>query len=854
MNKKKPGIIIGILLIVIIIILYVGNKALDDSGNETEVDQNREFDSEYVLYESTLSKPSFEDVSVHDPSIIKVDDMYYVFGTHIEAARSKDLISWERFTNGYSTPNNVLYGDLSENLSESFEWAGENDADSYGGYAVWAPEIIWNPHYVNVDGTVGAYMMHYSASSTYMRSAIGFAVSKDIEGPYTYVDTILYSGFTEEEAYDDRSEVNKKWNNTNLDTLIDTGEIGEVNPNWFTNEGGYNNRDYPNAIDANLFFSTDDRLYMTYGSWSGGIFSLEIDRATGKVIYPGEDDQTEDGRMIDRYFGTKISGGFYESGEGPYVEYNPDTNYYYLYVTYGWLESDGAYHMRQFRSKEPEGPYVDAAGNPAVLPPNTSNSQFGNKLMGNFIFKRELGEPGFGPGQGYMSPGHNSVYTDAESGDMFLVFHTRFPNQGEGHAVRTHQMFMNKNDWPVVSPKRYAGERLNEEFSNEEIAGTYKFINHGKDNSTELKSSHLIYLHSDGSITGDTEGRWESDGYYATITINEIDYEGVFIEVWDESIGSGVISFTALSDRGVSIWGVQSLSGDQADEDIVAEVERGLSLGNPNNVTNDLELITEAFAGTSISWESSDEEIIDTDGSVRRPSDTDQVVRLTATITLRDVTIKKTFDMTVLMRQETALSAHYPLDGNLTDVYGDMPEVKVTGMRIDDIGGEPSFGEGRDGQAFHFDGEKGLRLPNGLIDSSRYSVTFYTYPTAHHEHSTLFFGARNPDQWVSVVPYGHTGQTMVWSGSESWYDGPAPNRIELNEWHHLALVVDGEHLAFYINGELAYEGLGFNDYFSNGDAYFGLGVNHWDVPFEGYISDFKVYKGALAQNEIEDLI
>ena len=37
------------------------------------------------------------------------------------------------------------------------------------------------------------------------------------------------------------------------------------------------------------------------------------------------------------------------SGEGPYIEYIG--NYYYLFVTYGGLDSKGGYVMRMFRSK-----------------------------------------------------------------------------------------------------------------------------------------------------------------------------------------------------------------------------------------------------------------------------------------------------------------------------------------------------------------------------------------------------------------------------------------------------------------------------------------------------------------------
>ncbi len=161
-----------------------------------------------------------------------------MFGSHIEAAKSTDLKNWTRFTNGYTTPGNVIFGDLSKNLAGSFVWAGENDGDSLGGFAVWAPDAFWNPDYINSDGTKGAYMIYYCTSSTYKRSAIGYAVSKNIEGPYTYVDTIVYSGFTSVNNYDGKSstgaitlnsaptsysKINTKYSNTNIQKLIVMG-------------------------------------------------------------------------------------------------------------------------------------------------------------------------------------------------------------------------------------------------------------------------------------------------------------------------------------------------------------------------------------------------------------------------------------------------------------------------------------------------------------------------------------------------------------------------------------------------------------------------------------------------------
>ena len=37
--------------------------------------------------------------------------------------------------------------------------------------------------------------MYFCTSSTYKRSVIAFAAAKKIEGPYTFVDTLIYSGF-----------------------------------------------------------------------------------------------------------------------------------------------------------------------------------------------------------------------------------------------------------------------------------------------------------------------------------------------------------------------------------------------------------------------------------------------------------------------------------------------------------------------------------------------------------------------------------------------------------------------------------------------------------------------------------
>ncbi len=492
-------------------------------------------------------------VSVHDPSVMydTQSGMYYIFGSHIEAARSSDLQNWQSFSNGYATSNNVLFGSLSQNLQKAFAWAGENLEDCVGGFAVWAPDVIYNPDYLNPDGSKGAYMMYFCTSSTYKRSVIAYGVSQKAEGPYTFVDTLIYSGFTDNDSYATSStkNVNRKYTSTNIDELIAAGQV-TYNDAWFQNHD-FNNRMYPNAIDPNIYYDTDGKMYMTYGSWSGGIFVLEIDKATGRCMHP-KTGTTADGRMVDSYFGTKISGGYGKSGEGPFIEYNEETGYYYLWVTYGGLTSEGGYNMRVFRASDPLGPYLDAAGRNAVLASDTDLNSVGTKVMSNYRFSSM--------NTAYMAPGHNSVLKD-DSG-WYLVYHTRFDDGFEFHEVRVHAMTFNEAGWPVVSPFEFSDDPWSANgYAASDLAGEYELIDHGTGTDAKIAGSTLIRLNADGSISGAVSGTWQisNRNAYADLVIGGVNYHGVFSVQHDES-GSDrrVMTFSAIANNNHTIWGAQT--------------------------------------------------------------------------------------------------------------------------------------------------------------------------------------------------------------------------------------------------------------------------------------------------------
>jgi arabinan endo-1,5-alpha-L-arabinosidase len=448
-----------------------------------------------------LDPSGFDNVSVHDPSVIKVKDTYYVFGSHLASAKSKDLKSWTQISSGVND-DNVLIRNVTEELSETLEWAQSD--------TLWAPDVIQLAD--------GKFYMYYNACrGDSPLSAMGIAVSKRIEGPYKDKGIFLKSGMTGK------------------------GDDGEI----------YNATQKPNVVDPDVFYDKDGKLWMVYGSYSGGIFILEMDPKTG---FP----------LPDQGYGKKLLGANHARIEGPYMLYSPETDYYYLFLSYGGLDAKGGYNIRVARSKSPDGPFtdaedknmIDAKGTPGVIFDDPAYSPYGVKLMGNFEFENLENEPaGSARSDGYVSPGHNSAYYDEKTGKYFLIFHTRFPNRGEEHEVRVHQMFMNSDGWPVVAPHRYKDETIGK-YSSDEVTGTYKYVNHNKDIKRDIIHSKAIELSADGTVSGAVRGTWKlTDDHTAELTIDGAVYKGVFVKMWNEGTDSEVMTFTATSKEGISIWG-----------------------------------------------------------------------------------------------------------------------------------------------------------------------------------------------------------------------------------------------------------------------------------------------------------
>ena len=341
-----------------------------------------------------------------------------------------------------------------------------------GNQNTWAPDVIKYN---------GKYYMYYALTSAFgsSRSVIGRVEASSVLGPYSGEKIIIMS----------------------------SGRGGE-----------------PNCIDPNLFYDREGRLFMVYGSFFAGIYIKELYADGEKFGLPKEQGF---GKLLWR-------GNMKEGPEGPYIFYNGRTGYYYLMVSYGDLSK--SYNMRVARSKRPDGPYTDIAGNDvsAVL-------YGGNKLAGNYQFA--------GDRTGYAAMGHNSVLQ--KNGSFFCVYHTRYRKGKEGvtgyHGVRVSGLFFNEEGWPVLSPDRYAAQPFRA-VTAADMAGEYDVIVHTLGTSTAFALSSVYTLAADGTIVqgATARGSWAlKDGKYITLTLGGTTYRGAVLPAQ---------SISATSDMGAPFW------------------------------------------------------------------------------------------------------------------------------------------------------------------------------------------------------------------------------------------------------------------------------------------------------------
>lgn len=236
--------------------------------------------------------------NVHDPSVIKAGDYYYMYSTDvgfgidvrlgIQVRKSKDLVEW------------TYVGWVFNSLPSK----GAAFISGHGGTPF---NSLWAPYIMKVGSE---YRLYYSLSSAVSRlSVIGLATATSPEGPWKEKGIAV-------------SSINSSTVQTN-------------------------------AIDPTVVVTPTGEHWMYYGSAYDGIYVLQLDPTTGLALKA--DDKGV--RIAQRGFtGNTINGNI----EGSEVIYNASLNKYFIFIAYDWLETK--YNVRVGRGDSPQGPFYDFNG------------------------------------------------------------------------------------------------------------------------------------------------------------------------------------------------------------------------------------------------------------------------------------------------------------------------------------------------------------------------------------------------------------------------------------------------------------------------------------------------------------
>ncbi|MBD2724645.1 family 43 glycosylhydrolase [Hymenobacter armeniacus] len=288
---------------------------------------------------------------VHDPStIVKQGNTYWVFATGqgIYSLYSTDLVNWTPGPRAVFV-NNAYPG-----------WINTKVPGFAGNF--WAPECVFQN---------GKYYLYYSCSTFGSKvSAIGLATNVTL----------------------DPASPSYNW--------VDEGEVISTNANSPVN-----------AIDPAVYRDASNNLWMTYGSYFGGIRTVQLDAATGKPLAGATQNAVANGDVEAAYVARR--GAFY-----------------YLFINRGTCCQgiSSTYRILVGRSASPAGPFLDQNG-------VDLNANGGTLLLS-------------GAGR-YRGPGHTGIFE--ENGATYFSHHYYDSYDNGAPKLGLAQLTWSAAGWPVVS-------------------------------------------------------------------------------------------------------------------------------------------------------------------------------------------------------------------------------------------------------------------------------------------------------------------------------------------------------------------------------------------------------------------
>ncbi len=483
---------------------------------------------DYSAISGWANNSSWNLANVHDPSVEKCGDYYYMYGTdasygnvldghgHFPYRRSKDLVTWTfQGTSMVAAPAWVK-----DSLNAIRSRAGLA-AISNPSYGYWAPCVrkvgnIYRMYYcIVVDNFIGNGKQNSAANFDYTwteRAFIGMMESTDLAT----------------NVWTDKGYV--------ISSVSDRGN-NWARTNYTTDWNAYFKW---NAIDPTYIVTPEGENWLIYGSWHSGIPAVKVNPTTGK---PYQLNSLADyGARVTRRVNSDANR--WQAQEGPEVIYNPKTGYYYMFLAYDELSV--AYNTRVCRSRNITGPYLGYSGTDITA--------------GGDCFPIVTHPYKFNGHSGWVGISHCAVFQNPDTGDWYYSSQGRLPANTNGNAYSNAIMMgqirsiqWTENGWPVVMPERY-GAVPQTIIADNDLVGTWENITLNYVFGVQ-QTSVALTLSANYTATGALTGTWSYDANKKILTIGSTKLNVQRELNWEASPRVPTIVYSGLNATGRSLWG-----------------------------------------------------------------------------------------------------------------------------------------------------------------------------------------------------------------------------------------------------------------------------------------------------------
>lgn len=476
----------------------------------------------YTSISSWGSNSQWNLANVHDPSVAKCGDYYYMYQTdasygnateghgHFFYRRSKDLVNWEFMGSSMTTAPAWVKDSLNNKRARMNPALPAITSPNYG---YWAPCVR----------KVGnKYRMYYSIV---------------VDNPISGTD---FTNSWGERAFIGLAETDDLASNVWTDKgMVVCSEPDGLKPYSFTGSRNWEDAYFKfNAIDPSFIETPEGDQYLIYGSWHSGIAALKLNPTTGKP------DQLKTLSDYGTRIATRSTTSRWQASEGPEIIYNPDTQYYYLFLAYDGL--DVPYNTRVCRSKNIMGPYLGINGADV-----TSGADCWPMLTHPY---------GFNNHTGWVGISHCAIFQNPETKEWFYASQARLPEGVAGINVSNAIMMghvraiqWTEDGWPVIAPERYAGVPTTT-ITEASFIGTWEQITMNYQYKV-IQKSVTIYLTADKKVSGGATGTWSYDSTNKTLTVNGVKCKVSDAWDWESATRKVTITYSGFTARGLPVWG-----------------------------------------------------------------------------------------------------------------------------------------------------------------------------------------------------------------------------------------------------------------------------------------------------------